>query len=740
MNALSILSFVGLTATISWAAGPANEPAKILSEKEPRTLSMVYEGDKFFAAMMGVMPNVTERVTNEATEGCEPAWTQTVTLSFPETTTFSATVLGSDQAIAAETRGEAQKRFPLIRTSHGPSQNLRNNAIYDRQQDWMLEVPEGSKITTVRKPDGTFRFDLTLTGKSLTLTFRPRYYQRHKGLAYYEPWTYNVYQGSITGWSSWWAYMRNCKEADVDRLLAVWEKYHFADYGYKFIQLDDVFQGEHDRDKQHNPICAGYRGGNPSTWLDWRKDLFPGGLNHFVSSTQKAGFKPALWISCCYSYADVAKAHPEWFVTDANGKPHHTPWVGYILNPTDPAIADTFIRPIYRGLRQAGIDYVKIDQLRHMYYDGLNHTPEWLKQHGLTADQVQRAYLKIAREELGKNAFILSCWGVNPAAIGLADACRIGGDGYGPVTLQQYNSWNGLVWRNDPDHCDIKPDKQAAEVGNVKKTATRSSVKADTIVRPALASIAGAMLLLSDRPEIYENPQNTYGLKRVSPVVFTVPGQLYDFDPRKSDWLKSHTQADVKGGAYPTPFDGDQFGDVCPYWLNEFDTNFDHWSVLHRLNWPQKASPALPAKTIAFADLGLKPNAEYLVYDFWSDKFLGVCKESFSLPELASNSIESWAIREVQGRPQLLSTNRHLSQGCVDVEQLWWESEKTLSGRSRAIQEEPYTLTFYLPNGTTLASATFDGKPAQTTQEGNLLRLSVTPEKAASYAWSLTFR
>lgn len=446
-------------------------------------------------------------------------------------------------------------------------------------------------------------------------------------------------------------------------------------------------------------------------------------------------------MSCCFSYEDVAKEHPEWFVTGADGKPHPTPWVGYILNATDPTLADAFIRPTFRGLKRAGVTYVKLDQLRHMYYDGLNHADAWRKRHGLTSDDVQRAYLKIAREELGKETFLLSCWGVNPAAIGLADACRIGGYGYGPVPLQQYNSWNGLVWRNDPDHCDIKPDKQAdGEVGNVKKTVARTSVKADTIVRPALASIAGAMLLLSDRPEIYENPQNTYGLKRVAPVVFSAPGQLYDFDPRKSDWLRRHTQADVTKGAGPTPFDGDQFGDVCPHWLNEFDTGFDHWSVFHRLNWPRKGAPALPAQTLALADLGLKPNAEYLVYDFWSDTFLGVCKGILTLPALPSNSLESWVLREAQGRPQLLSTNRHLSHGAVDLEQLHWDGGKTLRGRSRAIQGEPYTLTFHLPQGATLATATFDGRPATVTREGPLLRLTVTPAKTASYAWQLTFQ
>ena len=39
---------------------------------------------------------------------------------------------------AAETRGAAQQRLPLVRTSVGQSRSLRNNAVYDRHWDWLF--------------------------------------------------------------------------------------------------------------------------------------------------------------------------------------------------------------------------------------------------------------------------------------------------------------------------------------------------------------------------------------------------------------------------------------------------------------------------------------------------------------------------------------------------------------------------------------------------------------------------
>ena len=54
-----------------------------------------------------------------------------------------------------------------------------------------------------------------------TLTFRPRFYQKHRNLAHYQPWTYQVRKDPITGWSSWWAYMRNCRQQHIDDTLKV---------------------------------------------------------------------------------------------------------------------------------------------------------------------------------------------------------------------------------------------------------------------------------------------------------------------------------------------------------------------------------------------------------------------------------------------------------------------------------------------------------------------------------------
>ncbi len=711
--------------------GPENSASVLRIGQDNKSLTLIYNRAEIFESEF---PNSAE--ISSVVNGSEVI-EQRIRFNFEKETTVKATIHGSSEALAAETRGKAQESFALVRTTHGLSNNLRNNAIYDRNLDWMLEAPEGTVIRSFRNPDGTTRFEMTFATKNGELIFRPRYYQKHKNIAHFQPWTYQVYKGSVTGWSSWWAYFRKFTEKDNLALLDVWQKKKFADYGYRFIQIDDVYQGENDRGRENCKEANGYYGGRPTTWLDWKKDIFPGGLTGYVNSVTKAGFEPAIWMGCFFSDEETVRKHPDWFVGNEEGKPAAAPWVSYVMDATNPEVAEALIRPTFKGLKDAGVDYVKIDQLRHFLYDNLHNNLGWCKKHGVTPDEILRAYLRIAREELGDDIFVLSCWGVLPESVGLADACRIGGDGYGPVTLQQYNSWNGIVWRNDPDHCDISPNKKAAETGNVKKTEKRQAVDKESIIRPALASIAGAMLMLSDKPEIYEDNNRLYGVRRSSPVLFSVPGQLYDFDPGKTDWLKTHKRTDITTGKHPSPIDGDQFGEVCPYWLNEFNMSYENWYVLHRLNWDKKS--ALKPVTIQFSDLGLDPSKEYLVYEFWSDKMLGVLKNEIKLGKLEAYGLESFAIREKLDRPQLVSTNRHLSQGAVEIEKMLW-TDNSLQGRSRVVVNDEYTITLFVPDGFTLSSATVNGEEAKTDQNENVLKVSYLPKQTASVAWEIKFK
>lgn len=729
-----VRTFLMVFSSIAFIASggePTNKPADLRVERNAFTLA--YEG----AVILSATSSVQMSVSSAGTAGDQVEQRIQVSGKGDKPVPLKVTITGSSQAIAAETFGEAQRVFPIVRTSHGLSLNGRNNAVYDRFSDWMIEMSNGvTRIKPAACVNGSTRFEVETEGTRLEIVFRPRYYQKHKNIRYFEPWKYDIRKDSITGWCSWWAYQNDFREEHLATLLDVWQRKRFADYGYAFVQIDDGFQGEHDAGRRNAHLNNGYRGGRPETWLEWRKDRFPSGMTGYIESVRRAGFTPGVWIGCFFSDEETARLHPGWFVNGTNGKPFAGPYVSYAIDATVTEAANCLVRPTYRGLYHAGFRYVKIDQLRHLLYDNLHHNSEYAAARGYRPDEIFRAYLSAAREELGRETFILSCWGVLPESVGLADACRIGGDGYGPVTMQQYNSWNGIVWRNDPDHCDVRPRRKPAEEGNVRKTETASATDNDTIIRPALASIAGCLLMLSDKPDVYADDRNLVGIQRSSPVLFSVPGQLYDFDATKTDTLKNLERNGITAGSAKSSIDGDQHGQVCPWWLNEFNLGFAQWNVLHRINW--SASAAGPAQ-VRFRDIGLDGEREYVVFEFWTDRVLGVFKGFFEAPSIGPMGLHSFAIHEKTDRPQILSTSRHLSQGAVDLESVAWENNLTLTGRSRVVAGDRYVITLHLPNNYSIDSASFDGEAAEIKCDGATARIAFIPPATDSVGWKIEF-
>ena len=664
-----------------------------------------------YSEVLGSMPGVTQRITLRG-QGLK----------------LTGTVRASVEAFPCETCGAAQQKLPLVRTSHGLSRSLRNNAVYDRRWDWELELPaDGTvRILPLNEAAESRTFSLSCTGgNSIELVFRPHFYQKHKNIRFFEPWTYRLPKECVAGWCSWWAYRQDFNEQQYRDLVRVWGEKHLPDFGYRVLQIDDAYQQG-----------AGGIGtpGTVKSWLEWN-ERFPGGKEGYVRLARSIGAEAGVWTSLRFNDPEYVEAHPEFFIRSVDGKPYSGPWVFYGLDATIPEVADNLVRPIYRGFKQAGFTYLKVDTVRHLLYDNAQVNPGYAKSKGIAPADIVRRYFEAVREEVGPDVFVLACWGVLPEVVGLADGCRLGGDGYGPSTLQQYNSWNGVVWYNDPDHCDVRPATSPEETGNVSAVRPVASNEREAILRPTLASVAGAMLLLSDRSEIYRDEVNLRGAKRTAPILPTVPGQLYDFDPTTSDKIKTVDAETITSGADESPYDARQFGTVCQWWLNEIDRPFEHWTVLTRMNW---TDGTLPAARVKLADLGLDATRDYLVYEFWTKKYLGVRAGDFEAPASEPKVTHTFAIREKLDHPQLVSTSRHISQGGVDLGSVEWK-DNVLQGRSVVIIDDRYELVVRMPRGYSLKSARFGDRRAETSLDGELVRVAFTPTATGETPWKITF-
>jgi hypothetical protein len=589
----------------------------------------------------------------------------------------------------------AVRALPVVRHSSGLSRSRLNQAVYDRRGDWVLSVDDRLHTSVVVSPlseTATARtFALDAVGTEILLRFRPRFYQQHRGLRYFEPWTYAAWSRPVVGWCSWFAFSDEVTDRDIRRTADVMSEV-LVPYGYEYLQIDDGYQ----------------RGtGLPELWLT-PNAKFPEGMAATADYIRSKGLKPGIWTNATFSQTEFAAAHPEWFVRDGDGGVVRGNWIDHPVDATAPGALDALVRPIYRGLRGMGWEYFKLDALRHLRYEGYNSFAGYFERKHVWPGDALRQYVTAVREEVGRDHFLLACWGVRPELVGLVDGCRLGTDGFSYAGLAQYNSFNNVVWRNDPDHIELS-----------EQEAWRSTM---------VTSLTGSLFLLTDKPERYRTPL-VEPARRAAPVLVTVPGQLYDVDPSRSSQL-ARVDSEVSGRD-PKPFDAGLTPSVHLYLL-EINRPFESWVVLGRTGGA--------FDEIRWEDLGLDPKKRYTVFEFWERRFFSPYADAF-VPGAVSPKFKSqvFIIRERLPHPQVVATSRHITGGGVDLLDVGWK-DGVLSGRSRVVAGEPYEIFMTEGPAWRLSAMRCSGGPSlPITREGTLVTSGCRPAAAGELAWQARF-
>lgn len=602
-----------------------------------------------------------------------------------------ANVMGSEESIACESDPRING-LKVVRNTIGQSHSLLNNAIYERKHDWLLSF-DAVYPKLVINAEASFNYSIHFTGTELIIRFKPNYYQKHRGLSYFNPEQYSVWKKPVVGWCSWFAYFNKVTELDVKKTADVLSN-KLAPFGLNYVQIDDGYQ--------QTPI------GMPETWLETNKK-FPSGLSALSKYIQSKGLTPALWTNVAFNDSAAAYAHKELFVRNENGNPAIGNWIGYSMDGLNPKAIQTLITPVYKELNKEGWQYIKLDALRHLKYEGYNSNSAYFLQKKAKRNEAYRNIVRAVRNETGKDHFLMACWGIRPELVGIVDGCRIGNDGYSYAGLAQFNSYNNIIWRNDPDHIELSP-----------KEAYRSCVA---------TSLTGSLFMLTDKAEVYENSKLIEAAKRSIPVLYTQPAQVYDVDPSRSALI---AQADVEmSGSGPRPFDASSSTTTGLFSL-EINKPFENWVVLGRLDDRDQ--------TISVKDLGLNDQKEYLLFEFWRKEFRGIVKKQFNPGTIDSNfHCQVFCLREKQNHPQLLATNRHISCGALEIESMQWNNRQ-LNGSSTLVADDVYTMYIYEPEGYSNTKFTaLNADVLKNEKEGMIRKISLRSKNNTTVNWAIDY-
>ena len=683
-----LLLIAGTPAYAQPAAGePANAPA-VVATRDGR-VSLTYDGIVILDGSIkhaGAQPDFRSRV-----DTVDGAVTQVLkwTVFDDAPISLSAVVHGSDQSFPAEVdrRVDAMR---IVRNSFGLSHSLLNRAVYDRAKDWVVSIdqPARATVTPLRETSDSASFNILATGSEIELRFRPRYYSRHRGLSEFRPWTYRVKHESIAGWSSWYAYRDSVTQNDVERIADILSD-SLEPYGYRVLQIDDGFQ--------QNPI------GVPDHWLK-PNAKFPAGLANLSKYIAAHGLTPGLWTNVTFHDADWARAHPQYFVRDSSGAPAFGNWIGFVMDGSNSATIDTLVRPVYRGLAREGWRYFKIDALRHLRYEGYNSHSTFFTNKKLDIVNVYRDFAQSIRDEIGPDSYMLASWGPRPELIGIIDATRVGDDGFGYGGFAQFNSFNNVIWRNDPDHIELS--------------------RSDAYRSTSLTSLTGSILMLTDRVNTYASNRVQIA-RKAAPVLFTLPEQLYDVDPSRSEEL-SRTAVELSG-AGPRPFEADQRPAATLYLL-DMNRSFGRWTVLARI--PGAEGP------IPVSELGLAPDSAYVAFEFWSHTFQKSFSHTFvPSPVDSTFGVQLFCIHQKQSHPQFLSTSRHVSCGGPDLVDVRW-TDGELSGVSDVVANERYTIYTTEPDGWSFNTASAAPSASVTSSVGGDVRaIQIVASRTGRINW-----
>ena len=466
------------------------------------------------------------------------------------------------------------------------------------------------------------------------------YYKEVLGLPYYQPVDKTDFALPPSGWCTWYFYYYHIT-ADEVKANSKWISDNLKDYGATYVQIDDGWQ----------------RG--PGTTRDWtlvHKDYFPDGMADVASYIKSVGLVPGIWLAPHgQDNPDLVKQNPNVFMFQPDGTSASETWEGkWLVDPTTPE-SEAYMKALFKTMCDWGYEYFKIDG-QPIVVGEYDSKQEFMKNTpSENGAQLYRRTLGWIRQTVGPKRYILGCWGIPTEGAGIMNGSRTGGDivlGWGGFqtalrAVMSYYYQHNVMWYVDPD---VMVLRSPLTVDQARVWAT-------------LQGLTGQALMATDRM-MDLGQERVEMLRRVYPAVDIRPLDLFPAGRNKRMW-------DLK--------------------VKHLGRQYD---VVGLFNFEEYAANQM---VIKWADLGLPSDVPMHVYDFWNHEYLGAWETGMSV-ELSPTSCRVLTVLPSTGQIQLISTNRHITQGWVDLAALNYDaSNMRYSGTSHVIKNDPYELSFVFP-------------------------------------------
>jgi len=463
-----------------------------------------------------------------------------------------------------------------------------------------------------------------------------------------------------------------------------WISAHLLPYAERFVfQLDDNYNYKDDQ------------------WMRMVSDYI-----------RSKGLVPGIWFAP-FSVApyDVYVEHPQWFLKNNDGEVWRTfsgknwKWRAFGrrntgtsggLDVSQEGAVEQWYAPWWKKVSETwNYDYFKID--------GMKPTLDcYGKVYGdEKAMLLFRKGLQIGRDIVGPDKFINACNQTPVQVTGICDGSRTGADALDAKVRRNPSSvvfaWNYL--NNYTLWCD-------ADAVIMQYRRSPEQVRYHSLCR----AMTGQQFITDDKWSEMP-PENETIWQRCFPGLDIYPVNLYA---------------------------GDHGYDLLDLRIAKPWGTYDVVALLNR------SFRHAGTRTMQISRLPVQ-GEKFHIYDFWDRKYLGVQGTDYQWSaELMAHEAKLFSIVPVaaDGRPTLISTSRHFSQGGLDMERLEYRRNGdawTVDGQSsHLVKGDRYELVFATEKLKAVKASAGDLE-LSITGDGDVTRVSVVPEVSGSLEWTVEF-
>lgn len=513
------------------------------------------------------------------------------------------------------------------------------NGLYDLETDIFLFWSccnwsyEGAAVTRIDGRDWVTVQAALTPEQALTITVLQQYYRRHMGYSGHNPQARRYDTKTISGWATWEAFHSDVSLESLQESVR-FLKDNLRDYGLEYIQLDDGYQSTLMPPDGVSSIREGWLATN---------DKFPGGHSAIVETVRSAGFEAAIWLNATINNREYARQSGHC-LRKRDGTLFEEPWIHFVYSCTGDAVKD--IEKLYRTLAQTGYSYFKVDAIRHLFFDGLQSAVrEGLFSNDESIARFQ-AYMQAIRNGIGDESYLLSCWGVLTANVGICDSLRFATDASAShdsffMQVDESARWHhthGILYRNDPDYICLRMEEAPARAA------------------ASLVTLNGYLYMISDEVSLYDDVRLDIARKTLpaTDAVTAETGAPCLLPPMNY----TGTMAAAHEGIAPLAFGS--------LWVTHYVHGDRRWATVNLLRPSLKPWTGGPAE-ISVAALGLDPSQSCMAFDFWAQKPLGIVKDILTLEIPAPLDCRVIALTPISEHVELIGSSRHISMDVVGV-------------------------------------------------------------------------